>query len=323
MNAEMTNKVAVKAYREALENRLKQFNGDAKKAFTGKNSLKKTPLFIDEAHTQQVPEKVKIVELEPRYTVRVAVSENLNIEKVIDRRIKRIIEDRIALYGGNKKEAFANLDTNPIYLNKEKGIVIKKVRIDAGVKNVVALHDAHNHLGNKLLNPDGLPIPADFVATSGNHHVALFITPEGKIEEVIVSYFEAVARAIASPALPVIDRNFKSEEGWQFLMTLKKNEYIVFPGYETSDSGCQVMTFNPKEIDLLDPANFSRISPYLFRVQSISDHDYWFRHHLETTTDKVKELAGITWKRIKSLERMKDTVKVRVDHLGRIVKVGE
>ncbi|MDE6264796.1 MAG: type II CRISPR RNA-guided endonuclease Cas9 [Paramuribaculum sp.] len=236
MNAEMINKVAVKAYREALENRLMQFNGDAKKAFTGKNSLKKTPLFIDEAHTQQVPEKVKIVELEPRHTVRVAVSENLNIEKVIDKRVKKILEERIAIYGGNKKEAFANLDTNPIYLNKEKGIVIKKVRINAGVKNVVALHDAHNHLGNKLLNPDGLPIPADFVATSGNHHVALFITPEGKIEEVIVSYFEAVARAIASPALPVIDRNFKSEEGWQFLMTLKKNEYIVFPGYETSDS---------------------------------------------------------------------------------------
>ena len=83
------------------------------------------------------------------------------------------------------------------------------------------------------------------------------------------------------------------------------------------------MTFNPREINLLDPANFSRISPYLFRVQKLSSRDYYFRHHLETTVDESKSLAGITWKRIQSLEQMKDTVKVRVDHLGRIVKVGE
>ncbi len=323
MNAEMVAKVASRLYRDALEARLKQFNGDAKKAFTGKNSLKNNPLFTDGTHTQQVPEKVKIVEIEPRYTVRVAVSEDLNLEKVIDKRVKHILEERVAQYGGNKKEAFANLDTNPIYLNKEKGIVIKRVKIDAGVKNVVALHDAHNHLGNKLITPDGSPVPSDFIATSGNHHVALFLTPKGKVEEVVVSYFEAVARAISKPQIPVIDRNFKSEEGWQFLMTLKKNEYFVFPGYENSESGAQVMTFNPKEIDLLDPANFARISPYLFRVQSISTHDYWFRQHLDTTTNSPKALAEITWKRLRAPALMMEAVKVRVDHLGKIVKVGE
>ena len=39
--------------------------------------------------------------------------------------------------------------------------------------------------------------------------------------------------------------------------------------------------------------------------------------------EKIKELHGITWKRITSLGPMQDIVKVRIDHLGRIVQVGE
>ncbi|WP_288056567.1 hypothetical protein [Xylanibacter rodentium] len=48
-----------------------------------------------------------------------------------------------------------------------------------------------------------------------------------------------------------------------------------------------------------------------------------FRHHLETTVDDKKELQEVTWKRINSLDKLKNVVKVRVDHVGRIVSVGE
>lgn len=49
--------VACKRYREALLMRLRQHDGDAKKAFTGKSNLSKTPLFTDSLHTETVPEK--------------------------------------------------------------------------------------------------------------------------------------------------------------------------------------------------------------------------------------------------------------------------
>lgn len=116
--------------------------------------------------------------------------------------------------------------------------------------------------------------------------------------------------------LPIIAKN--KNDGWQFLFTMKQNEYFVFPNEKTG--------FNPKEIDLLDPKNYNEISKNLFRVQKISKtagRVYMFRHHLETTVDDKKELQEITWKRINSLDKLKNIVKVRINHIGQIVSVGE
>ena len=82
------------------------------------------------------------------------------------------------------------------------------------------------------------------------------------------------------------------------------------------------MTFNPKEIDLLNPDNYHLISPNLFRVQKIATKDYFFRHHLETNVENSNTLKGITWLRT-SPNGIKNTVKVRVNHLGQIISVGE
>ena len=82
--------------------------------------------------------------------------------------------------------------------------------------------------------------------------------------------------------------------------------------------------FYPNEIDLMNPANAAIISPHLFRVQKLSSKDYWFRHHLETSvSDEDKALKDITWKRIKSIQTMEYVIKVRIDHLGHIVAIGE
>ena len=51
--------------------------------------------------------------------------------------------------------------------------------------------------------------------------------------------------------------------------------------------------------------------------------DYKFRHHLETRVDDVKELKNVTYKQYKSLAFALDIVKVRVNHIGQIVSVGE
>jgi CRISPR-associated endonuclease Csn1 len=48
-----------------------------------------------------------------------------------------------------------------------------------------------------------------------------------------------------------------------------------------------------------------------------------FRNHLETKLEDKKELINIAYKQIKSLGYFEKMVKVRINHLGAIVHLGE
>ncbi|MDY4512740.1 MAG: type II CRISPR RNA-guided endonuclease Cas9 [Paludibacteraceae bacterium] len=355
-DAEKIATVTCQRYREALLLRLAEYGGDAEKAFTGKNSLEKKPLWIDELHTEQVPTKVKTVNFEDVYTIRKEVSyDNFGksgtkkldkdgvikaLNKIIDKKTRDILIKRFEEYGFDAQKAFSNLTENPIWLNKEKGIQIKCVTI-SGVSNAEALHQKRDHHGQLILDKNGQPQPVDFVNTGNNHHVAIYRKPkldkEGQpildergdivyeLSENIVSFYEATTRATLD--LPIIDKDYKKNEGWQFLFTMKQNEYFVFPRYDADGN----MTFNPLEHDeawFKNPENYAEISPNLFRVQKIATKNYFFRHHLETTVAEPKELKGITYKPQLGLNGIgKDgnaiIIKVRVNHIGQIVSVGE
>lgn len=315
---ELINKVAKKAYREALLKRLEEFSFDPKKAFTGKNSLDKNPIWLDNLHTVQVPEKVKTVTTETIYTIRKDISPDLKLDKVLDAKIKALLEARLKEYNGDSKKAFSNLDENPIWLNEKKGISIKRVTI-TGINNAVSLHEKKNKEGKVILDKDGNKQAVDFVNTGNNHHVAIYIDDKGNLQENVISFFEATTRV--NLGLPIIDKEYKKSEGWQFLFSMKQNEYFVFPNEETG--------FNPNEIDLLNPDNYSLISSNLYRVQKLSTKNYVFNHHLETTavTGEIlknkKELSNITYRFIQSLPPIKNIVKVRINHIGQIVSIGE
>jgi len=96
---------------------------------------------------------------------------------------------------------------------------------------------------------------------------------------------------------------------------MKQNEFFVFPNEKTG--------FNPQETDLMDANNWSAISPNLYRVQKFATGDYFFRHHLETNVENSNNLKDITWKRINSANNLAGIVKVRLNHLGEIVAIGE
>lgn len=298
--------------REALLKRLHEFGGDPKKAFTGKNSLEKNPLFLDDSHTVSVPQKVKTMTFESVFTIRKPVAPDLKLDKVIDKHVKQILQQRLDEFGGDPKKAFVNIDQNPIWLNRERGITIKRVTI-RGVSNAESLHDKHDVQGHRMLGRNGASVPTDFVSTSNNHHVAIFRDAEGNLQEHIVSFFEAAERA--NQHLPIVDREYNSELGWQFLFTMKRNEYFVFPNKKTG--------FNPNEVDLMDSNNYKEISENLFRVQKLATKNYCFRHHLETNVETPTELSGITYKYQLGLKGIKGIVKVRVNHIGQIVAVGE
>ena len=313
-NEEKIKTVACKAYREALMQRLLKAGGDPKKAFCGANSLEKKPLFLNILHTERVPSRVKTVAFEDIYTIRKPIEPGLKIEKVIDVGVRKILEQRLSEYGGDAKKAFSNLDENPIWLNKEKGITIKSVTIDAGVNVVEPLHCKKDNLGNVILDSANRRIPSDYVAYGSNHHIAIYEDAFGHLQEQVVSFYEATSRV--SMGMPIVDTSYKKEEGWKFLFSMKQNEYFVFPNMETG--------FDPSEIELTDPSNYAEVSKNLFRVQIISSKDYSFRHHLETSVkDKNLKTKNIVWKRIGSIDDLKGVVKVRVNHIGQIVQVGE
>lgn len=304
-------------YRKLLLQRLNEFEGNTKKAFTGKNALNKNPIYSKPDKSEFVPEKVKIQYHEKSYTIRKEVSSELKLEKVIDKGIQRVLQQRLDEFKGNPKEAFSDLEKNPIWMNKEKGIAIKRVRI-SGVKNVEALHVKKDHLGQKILI-NGKSISNDFVSTGNNHHVAIYINEKGKLQDQAVSFYEAVARVNAG--LTIIDKEFNKDKGWAFLFTMKQNEMFVFPSND----------FDPNTIDLLDENNAGLISLNLFRVQKLSRldygntvvRDYGFRHHLETQIIDNKALKNTTHVVLKSIPLLEKIVKIRLNHLGRIVQVGE
>ncbi len=310
-NEAMIAKVANQRYRNALLARLAEYNNDPKKAFTGKNSLENNPIYVDALQTHPVPSRVKTVFAEDVYTIRKPISPDLKIEKVIDANTRRVLQKRLDEYGGDARKAFSNLDECPIWLNKPNGIAIKRVKI-TGVSNATALHDKRDHKGNLIYDVDGRKIAADYVSTSNNHHVAIYRDAAGNLQENVISFYEATTRA--NLGLPIVDKSYRQYDGWEFLFTMKQNEYFVFPNEQTG--------FNPAEIDLLNPVNYSVISPNLFRVQKIAIKDYFFRHHLETTVMDDNRLKGITWIRT-GPSGINGIVKVRVNHIGQIVSIGE
>ncbi len=346
--------------RLALLERLEAFEGNPKKAFTAKNALAKNPVWLDQSQTEKVPEKVKCVSIEEFYTIRKEVSPSLFLDAkkedvfykkienesfIIDKtvrlaliaryeKVKIDVEKHNQLEIDSKKKkkvstkAFSNLEENPIWLVKptpksewknqnkpkphELGIPLKRVTI-SGVSNVESLHFKKDHFGNEILDKDGQKIPVDFVSTGNNHHVAIYRDTDGKLQEQVVSFFEAVTRK--KIGLPIIDKTFNTHLGWQFLFTMKQNEMFVFPNEQ--------IDFNPNEIDLEDEKNYTTISPNLFRVQKIATKNYFFRHHLETTVENNKQLSGVAFKPQLGLNGLKGIVKVRINHLGKIIKVGE
>ena len=313
------SQVANPNYKRLLLQRLIENENDTKKSFTGKNALTKNPIYLDSTKTETIPEIVKLIWLEDDYSIRKDITpENFKdikiIDKILDEGVKRILKERLANHNNNPKEAFSDLDKNPIWLNEKKGISIKKVKI-SGVNNAEALHYKKDHLGNEVLDKNDRPIPVDFVSTGNNHHVAIYRDEKGNLQEKVVSFYEAVERV--NQGVPIIDKALNAYLGWEFLFTMKQNEYFIFPNQQTG--------FNPTEIDLLDPKNNKLISPNLFRVQKFGSllSGFWFRHHLETSVEINNNLKGVTYKVIQSANSLQHIIKVRINHIGQIVKIGE
>lgn len=311
-DAEKIGKVTNPVYREKLMERLDQNGGDPKKAFTGKNALNKTPIVINAGVIEVLPEKVKTLTYEEMYTLRKEIGPDLKLDKIIDQGIKKVLENRLNEFGNDPKKAFVDLEKNPIWLNKEKGISIKRVTI-SGVSTVERLGIKRDHFGKPVLDSQGKTIASDFVSTGNNHHVAIYEDEKGVLHERVVSMFEAVQ--LKNAGLEVVDKSYNSNIGWKFKFSMKTNEYFVFSN--------EIEGFDPMSINLFDKGNEKLINKNLYRVQKLGSKDYTFRHHLETNVDDHPKLKDIAYKRLRNTSSLVGSVKVRLNHLGNIVSTGE
>ena len=301
--------VTKEKYRKALLDRLHQFTDNPKEAFTGKNTLDKNPIWLDEEHTRAVPLKVKCLQMKTFYTKRVAIGEDLNVENVVNEEIKQILKNRLAEYDGKAKEAFANLEERPIWFNEEKGICIKSVIVKAtDVKDPIPLHKQRDRKGLIVSDSKGEPVPVDFVRSNNNHHADIYVDANGNLQEKMVSFFEAVRKTRNHQS--IIDESYRADEGWRYLLSVQRYDSFILPDIENG--------FNPLVIDVCAPENYAAICPHLYRVQTVSSLDYRMRLHIDATNNSSNVLKSVTIERIRSLSNLIGSVKVSVDRLGRI-----
>lgn len=300
---EQVTLIAQPAIRKAVEEHIAQY--PSIEIALDSKTLKKTPILYKGEVLSEV------LCFDEIYTIRKDISPDLKIEDVLDEGVKQTLRTRLKEYNDDPKKAFSNLEENPIWLNPSQGICLKRVTIKARPTNLEALHNKKDKNGELCLDPKGNSIPTDYVLNGSNHHIAIYSDNNDKLQERVVSFMEAVARTNAG--LPVIDKDYNKDLGWKFLFTLKQNEMFVFPNPQTG--------FDPLDIDLLDPNNKSLISPNLYRVQKVSSHDYYFRHHLETSV--TRDLKDVTFKRLQTTNSLSGCIKVRLDHLGDIIQIGE
>lgn len=303
------------AQKKQVQTHLSKYNNEAKKAFSNKELAS----FI-QAHGYN---EVAIYKKEAvvKYKLNGDFKEK-DIESIVDKGVQKIVKEHLSNHGNSPKIAF-NAE-NTVWMNEAKGIAIKSVRCKTGLDSLQSLH----------INENGEPI--DFVSTRNNHHIAIFRDADGKMQENAVTFWDAFERKKAG--LPVIIKDRKSVwdnilsigfdeqeilsklplESWEFVTSLQQNEMFVFG------------LANQELQNAIDENNFSLINSNLYRVQKIAESYYNFRHHLETSVDDkfngVKNeslsIAIGKMKRIQSLQNMTG-IKIKIDTLGRIIKIGE
>lgn len=233
--------------------------------------LKRNPIWLDEVA------KIPLKEVEYRQPRTVKRSPLLglkakDIADVVDARVRAILQARIASHGEAK--AFDNLAQDPVWFNEAAGIKIERVR-----------------LYERPAVDSVRKIRRGYVAPSNNHHAALYRDAEGKLQEHLCTFWDAVARrkagvevivrhpqatfdqVLAAPALAENVLPYLPDPSWTFVQSYAQNElFLICPDEGQAEA-------------LLAAKDLSAMSPWVFRVQKISSKYYVFRHHLETRVD--------------------------------------
>ena len=252
-------------------------------------------------------EYVKKYDVNPNFT---------KIADVIDSKVKRILEDRLSKFGGKPKEAFKDVVKGDKTLKwyEDEGLErpIRSVRCLTGLSAVVPVKKDEN----------GTDI--GFVKPGNNHHVAIYVDADGKGQEHVCTFWNAVERK--KYGLPIIIKD--ANEVWDkitmagddvypqsFLNLLPKPDWTLKLSMQQNEMF--ILGMEEDEVKFaIESKDYKLLSEHLYRVQKLSSSDYNFIHHLETDVQK-KTMS----KRIASLKGLfaLKPFKVRIDCLGNII----
>lgn len=133
--------------------------------------------------------------------------------------------------------------------------------------------------------------------TGDNHHVAFYRDENGKECSMITSRWGAIRRklngipaVVTDPAAAWVRLEYIADEavaaeiaaslpmpGWQFIQSMRRNDMFVL------GMGDEAFA------DAVAAGDQSTLARHLYRVQTISNSDYRFRGHTETTVDESNE----------------------------------
>lgn len=309
--------------RQLVESRIEVYKGDIKKSIA---SLKNDPIYLDEKNE---------IELEyatcfkNEYVIKYNVDINFNkIDKVIDKKVKEVLQKRLNKFGGKAKEAFKDVQLTDKtivrwYEDERLERPIKSVRCLTGLSAVVPI------------KKDEMGIDIGFVKPGNNHHIAIYKDKDGKRIEHVCTFWHAVERkkygipVIIKDAAEVWDKIQMQSDGTypesfleklpdvqlQLELSMQQNEMFVL-GLAVEDVQIAI-----------DTKDYKMISNKLYRMQKMSlkpssgQIDLVFRHHLETQiVDDTNSKLSKRYYNIQSLGAFfaLNPIKLKVDRLGNI-----
>lgn len=311
---ENPNLIAEPTTKTKVEERLNHFEGNIKKSI---ESLKKAPIYLDLAKTilltsshcykDEFVIKYKITDLKKD-----------DVKYIIDEKVKDLVQARLDAHNGKEKEAFK--DT--LWFNENKKIPILTVRCFTGLSAVEAIKKDEN--GKEI----------GFAKTGNNHHIAIYRNSEGKQIQHLCTFWHAVERK--KFRVPYIINNTNSL--WNYLLDKDVPQTFLdkLPvdnlelQFSMQQNEMFVLGLSKDEFDeAVQQNNKALFSKNLYLVWSLSENNYWFRHHLETKNSDLKNISGVKESKrlynIRSIGALNELnpIKVRLNHLGEITKVGE
>jgi len=312
---ENSDKIINPTIKKLIDNRLSENDYNSKKALS---TLKKNPIYLNE-------EKSEILEKASCYNDATVLKYKLQSLKasqaddIVDERVKFLVKERLAQFGNKEKEAFK--DT--LWFNEEKQIPIITVRL-------FARPDANNL---QAIKKDESGKEIGFVVMGNNHHIAIYENKDNKLVQHSCTFWQAVERK--KHKIPVVIKD--SSDVWNELLNKELQESFLnklptdnlILKFSLQQNEMFILGLSQEEFDEAVKSNDkSLLSKYLYLVWSIAEGDYWFRHHLETKNSELKKTDGA--KVSKRYYRLStkglidlNPIKVRLDHLGEIIKIGE
>ncbi len=313
---ENSDKIVNPIIKSLVQERLSENKYEIKTALS---SLKKNPIYLNEEKTD-ILEKAQCYEYVtvrkyPLNTIKASQAED-----IVDERVKFLVKERLAQFGNKEKEAFKET----LWFNEEKQIPIITVRL-------FARPDANN-LQTIKTDENGKEI--GFVVMGNNHHIAIYENTDNMLIQHSCTFWHAVERKKYN--IPAVIKN--SSDVWNLLLDKELPESFLnkLPAdklklkFSMQQNEMFILGLQKEEFDeAIKNNDKSILSKQLYLVWSISNNDYYFRHHLETKNTELKNISTakdskryFRFKSVRALAGM-NPIKVRVNHLGEITKIGE